>query len=126
MFRVVLSVFALPLLLLQHGDSVDAFVSQRRVALLPRQQEQRQVGQTLASSTATAGTDQDARPRQVKELGLLTFDLDDTLYPISTVVASANSTFLLLFSPSKYLRSSERYLFGDPKASHLHSSLHIC
>lgn len=31
-------------------------------------------------------------PTQVQELGLLTFDLDDTLYPIAPVVEAANGT----------------------------------
>lgn len=31
---------------------------------------------------------------KVKEIGLLTFDLDDTLYPIATVVEAANAAFV--------------------------------
>jgi hypothetical protein len=39
------------------------------------------------SATATRSTP------KVKELGLLTFDLDDTLYPIGPCVEAANSEF---------------------------------
>ena len=99
MLRVILPTIALPLLLLQQG-SVDAFVStQGRFASLSRAQQGPRVTRELASSTApSATTEGDARPRQIKELGLLTFDLDDTLYSISRVVESANSTFLKIFS----------------------------
>ena len=59
---------------------------------------------TLASSVfsqteeASLQIEEVAAPTKTKTLGLVTFDLDDTLYSISRVVESANSTFLKIFS----------------------------
>ena len=87
MLRVILPAIALPLLLLQQG-SVDAFVSIH--SRVPGARVTQELASSAAPSPAAFG---DAIPQQKKELGLLTFDLDDTLYSISAVVASANSTF---------------------------------
>lgn len=55
---------------------------------------------TVRSSVNGAETDIGANPasppaaQQQKTLGLITFDLDDTLYPISTVIDEANQAFV--------------------------------
>jgi hypothetical protein len=46
--------------------------------------------QQLYSKTAEASETATAETPIVKQLGLLTFDLDDTLYPILPVVEEAN------------------------------------
>ena len=48
----------------------------------------------LASTQEEGATVTSTKPK-VQELGLLTFDLDDTLYPIEPVVKAANGTFFL-------------------------------
>ena len=45
--------------------------------------------QLAASTQEDAATTTPTRPK-VQELGLLTFDLDDTLYPIAPVLDAAN------------------------------------
>ena len=45
----------------------------------------------LASTQEEGATATTSKPK-VQELGLLTFDLDDTLYPIEPVVKAANGT----------------------------------
>ena len=45
-----------------------------------------------ASTQEDAATTTPTRPK-VQELGLLTFDLDDTLYPIAPVLDAANGEF---------------------------------
>ena len=45
------------------------------------------------TSTPVADKSENKRPRQKATLGLLTFDLDDTLYPVSPVFTDANIAF---------------------------------
>lgn len=57
----------------------------------------------LASTSASATVDEStassvdqptrSKPRKTKKLGLLTFDLDDSLYPIAPVLSDANKVF---------------------------------
>ena len=47
-----------------------------------------------ASTQADGATATASKPK-VQELGLLTFDLDDTLYPIEPVIKAANGKKLL-------------------------------
>ncbi len=44
----------------------------------------------LQSETQEEATKTSPKPKKFKELGLLTFDLDDTLYAIAPVVEAAN------------------------------------
>jgi hypothetical protein len=53
-----------------------------RVAVSTRLHASTQEDEATATSTS--------KPKKVKELGLLTFDLDDTLYPIAPVIEAAN------------------------------------
>jgi len=49
---------------------------------------------TLYADTAVSGASTDASKSDAKSLGLLTFDLDDTLYPIAQIVEDANAAFV--------------------------------
>jgi hypothetical protein len=51
---------------------------------------------TLYADTAVSDVSTEPSKSNVKSLGLLTFDLDDTLYPISQIVDDANGMFPLL------------------------------
>jgi hypothetical protein len=66
------------------------------------------------SSVATA-----SGSTKTKQLGLLTFDLDDTLYPIAPVVRDANSTWMFSKEKTMCSKSIKRVvsfflLFSDP------------
>jgi FMN phosphatase YigB (HAD superfamily) len=45
----------------------------------------------VSASAATSSSD--TKKKKKKTLGLITFDLDDTLYPIDPVIAEANAAF---------------------------------
>ena len=45
----------------------------------------------LFADTQAAPVEAKVAKKKVKELGLLTFDLDDTLYPIAPIIEAANS-----------------------------------
>lgn len=45
------------------------------------------------TSAASTGKEASKAPAKTKTLGLLTFDLDDTLYPIAPVIDEANAAF---------------------------------
>lgn len=49
---------------------------------------------TLYADTAVSDVSTEPSKSNVKSLGLLTFDLDDTLYPISQIVDDANAAFV--------------------------------
>ena len=51
---------------------------------------------TLHSSTETSDASASTAKSGVQSIGLLTFDLDDTLYPIDQIVNDANGTNLSL------------------------------
>jgi hypothetical protein len=85
------------LLLLVAGDSrkksvvVQAFVVPQHesnkistVRLQAQDEKMKSSSPSPSSSVATASS------TKIKEIGLLTFDLDDTLYPIAPVVRDAN------------------------------------
>ncbi len=70
-------------------------------AFLPSSPNHRQIistttSQLLADKAETSVSEAAAEPAKsgVKSLGLLTFDLDDTLYPIAQIVEDANGMFL--------------------------------
>jgi len=77
-------------LLLVFGVTTNAFV--------PISHNPRQILTTSTStlSAETAVSDSSSAPTKPKlqSIGLLTFDLDDTLYPIATVVKDANAAFV--------------------------------
>lgn len=62
----------------------DAFVP-HKLSRVPPTRLQADTQESKATATA-------AKP-EVKQLGLLTFDLDDTLYPIAGVIEDANGAF---------------------------------
>ena len=84
---VLLSVLSVVLLV----DRVHAFV--------PPQQLQRAVSFVRLAATETTNVDSTAEDKTTsgatkqKTIGLLTFDLDDTLYPIAPVIDEANAAF---------------------------------
>lgn len=45
------------------------------------------------TATVSDTSSPDAPPAKTKNLSILTFDLDDTLYPVSTVLSEANAAF---------------------------------
>ena len=47
----------------------------------------------FSQAQADTSTTSETKPK-VQPLGLLTFDLDDTLFPIATVVEEANGTYV--------------------------------
>lgn len=49
---------------------------------------------TLYADTAVSDASAETSKSKVKSLGLLTFDLDDTLYPIAQIVTDANAAFV--------------------------------
>jgi FMN phosphatase YigB (HAD superfamily) len=55
-----------------------------------------------ASPYAPPSTADDDAPRKTKTLGLLTFDLDDSLYPIAPVLHDANEIFVRIMSDYGY------------------------
>jgi len=67
-------------------------------AFQPRKNDLRQVVPSSTSSlyadTAVSNVPTEQSKSSVKNLGLLTFDLDDTLYPISQIVEDANAAFV--------------------------------
>jgi len=78
-------------------------------AFLPSSPNHRQIistttSQLLADKAETSVSEAAAEPAKsgVKSLGLLTFDLDDTLYPIAQIVEDANAAFV---------KAMERYGF---------------
>lgn len=87
----VIPALLLPLLLLV---VVQAFVVPRpplsaRISAVRLHAEDERVESSPSSSVATAPS------TKMKEIGLLTFDLDDTLYPIAPVVRDANGACVL-------------------------------
>ena len=50
--------------------------------------------QVLYADTQEATAEATVSRPKVQQLGLLTFDLDDTLYPIAPCVEAANSTYI--------------------------------
>ena len=91
---MILSVTALKLLVL--ASVADAF--------LPSHQNHRQIVSTsqIFSDTSVSEASTESSQSSVKSLGLLTFDLDDTLYPIAQIVQDANDAFV---------KAMERYGF---------------
>lgn len=75
-------------LLLGGCANIDAFV-------VPQAFSKTQINRHLFSTATDNDLDADspATPPAQKPLGLITFDLDDTLYPISVVVDEANAAF---------------------------------
>lgn len=75
-------------------------------AFLPSNQNHRQIVSTstsqLFSDTSVSEASTESSKSGVKSLGLLTFDLDDTLYPIAQIVQDANDAFV---------KAMERYGF---------------
>jgi hypothetical protein len=79
----------------------------RSFALQPPQQRARTGSSSLLSSTTSPAetvTAEDVKTPRVKTLGLLTFDLDDTIYPLDPVIREANAAFA---------RAMARYGFPD-------------
>ena len=66
-------------------------------AFQPRANNLRQVvpssTSTLYADTAISNVPTEESKSSVKSLGLLTFDLDDTLYPIAPIIEDANGMF---------------------------------
>eukprot|EP00526_Cylindrotheca_closterium_P010104 CAMPEP_0113621902 /NCGR_PEP_ID=MMETSP0017_2-20120614/11208_1 /TAXON_ID=2856 /ORGANISM="Cylindrotheca closterium" /LENGTH=402 /DNA_ID=CAMNT_0000531689 /DNA_START=207 /DNA_END=1415 /DNA_ORIENTATION=- /assembly_acc=CAM_ASM_000147 len=67
--------------------SVQAFAPQTTSYTTPR-------GSVLYADTQEAPTEAKVSRPKVQQLGLLTFDLDDTLYPIGPCVEAANNAFV--------------------------------
>lgn len=67
-------------------------------AFLPSNQNHRQIVSTstsqLFSDTSVSEASTESSKSGVKSLGLLTFDLDDTLYPIAQIVQDANGMLM--------------------------------
>lgn len=82
----VLTVSLLSLLAVSSVVTTNAFTP----ALRPRVASP--TGMRLLASTQEDGATATASKPKTQELGLLTFDLDDTLYPIEPVVKAANGT----------------------------------
>jgi hypothetical protein len=61
-------------------------------------------GSSMGASTLAAASVSKKRKKQSQTLGLLTFDLDDTLYPIAPVLAEANRAFV---------RAMENFGYGN-------------
>ena len=80
------------------GSSAYAFQHRNKIL---RQVVPSSTSSLYAETTVSNDPSEEATTSGVKSLGLLTFDLDDTLYPISTVVADANGMFLLSFGASR-------------------------
>jgi hypothetical protein len=79
----------------------------RSFVLQPQAFRVRTGSSSLLSSTtspAEAVTADDVKTPRVKTLGLLTFDLDDTIYPLDPVIREANAAFA---------RAMARYGFPD-------------
>jgi hypothetical protein len=97
---VVASVLSLALLAAR--SSVNAFVSrQQRHPFVVSASVSRLHSTT---SSAEAVTQEDVQAPRTKTLGLLTFDLDDTIYPLAPVIAEANAAFA---------RAMDKYGFPD-------------
>ena len=66
-------------------------------AFVPLNKYHRQTVSTLApqlhAETAISDGSTDSSTSSVQSLGLLTFDLDDTLYPIAQIVEDANGMY---------------------------------
>jgi hypothetical protein len=61
--------------------------------------ERRRAATTLLSSSSSSSTENQVstttpHPKSQKYLGLLTFDLDDSLYPLERVINEANEAFV--------------------------------
>mmetsp|Transcript_4698 Transcript_4698/g.9192 ORF Transcript_4698/g.9192 Transcript_4698/m.9192 type:complete len:448 (+) Transcript_4698:126-1469(+) len=76
-----------------------------------QQQQQRRLHQLLLRSTTSSETSDTSSPsaatstkkNKKKKLGLITFDLDDTLYPIAPVLDEANAAFSTSMSNFGYV-----------------------
>jgi putative hydrolase of the HAD superfamily len=85
-------------------------------ALIQKQQAPSSLIQSLLMSSSTnseidiESPTSNAKDTHTKKLSILTFDLDDTLYPISTVIDDANSAFS---------RCMDQFGFPDIKASQI-------
>lgn len=58
--------------------------------------------QSSSTESKTDSTSPTSPPKKSKKLTLLTFDLDDTLYPISTIIGDANEAFARLMKNYGY------------------------
>lgn len=82
--------------------TTNAFVPRNRaIVVVPRTCTSHSASTSTLKAEKTADTDlsdvsasSSPKSSKVKDLGLLTFDLDDTLYPIATVVEDANAAFV--------------------------------
>lgn len=86
--------------------AADTVVSVNAFVVSPHRRTRTPALVTLHSTTspAEAVKADDVQAPRVKALGLLTFDLDDTIYPLAPVIAEANAAFA---------RAMERYGFPD-------------
>lgn len=98
---------------------VDAFLVNN-----PRSHSLARVGSTIAAGTkAKAIATTQLFTKKKKTLGLLTFDLDDSLYPIAPVLEEANKAFaramegfgFLGIQPSDIVETSRQIREEDPK-----------
>lgn len=72
-------------------SSIDAFTTQKHSRIYHQIGKDQEFG---AFNSRLFSTDDDSAPtKKKKKLGLLTFDLDDTLYPTSVVLSEANTAF---------------------------------
>ena len=101
------SVTALKLLAL--ASVADAFLSPH--------QNHRQIVSTstsqLFSDTSVSEASTESSKSSVKSLGLLTFDLDDTLYPIAQIVQDANGMLMSASHDEAPNHISTKWLYFD-------------
>ncbi|KAL3765124.1 hypothetical protein ACHAW5_000793 [Stephanodiscus triporus] len=94
------------------GDVDDAVRRRIRRPVLPPPPPQRRGAILLRSSASSSSAEISPRPskegrkgskKKKKKLGLVTFDLDDTLYPIAPVLDEANAAFSAAMSNFGYI-----------------------
>lgn len=99
--------------LLATSSAVDAFVVKKTAKHLQRSTP---VSTVRLQSTAESIVQEEAAPNskaKTTKLGLLTFDLDDTLYPLAPVIEEANEAFS---------RAMEKYGFPGIQPADINSS----
>jgi len=77
-------------------SSIDAFSPKQGIRIHHQKQSNQLLGVFIDSSSSSrlfSTEDDSSSPVKKKKLGLLTFDLDDTLYPIDVVLSEANRAF---------------------------------
>ena len=96
-------------------------------AFLPRTTCNKHHRQTVATQlnaeTVASGDATDSSNPSVKSLGLLTFDLDDTLYPIAQIVEDANCTYLSLNERGEQNSMQQHLPFGDQTTTPCHERM---